>query len=78
MEGLVYHQWVPLWACDETAYHGRTVWRKRLLDGTQRDMASDYTEEKVITNTVAVYELILKYNNEIEKAKKQKRKRGID
>ena len=47
---------------------------KSKLDGTQRDMASDYTEEKVITNTVAVYELILKYNNEIEKAKKQKMK----
>jgi len=47
---------------------------KSKLDGTQRDMASDYTEEKVITNTVAVHELILKYNNEIEKAKKQKMK----
>ena len=47
---------------------------KSKLEGTQRDMASDYTEEKVITNTVAVHELILKYNNEIEKAKKQKMK----
>ncbi len=47
---------------------------KSKLEGTQRDMASDYTEEKVMTNTVAVHELILKYNNEIEKAKKQKMK----
>lgn len=45
---------------------------KSKLEGTQRDMASDYTEEKVMTNTVAAHELILKYNNEIEKAKKQK------
>ncbi len=30
--------------------------------------------EQVTTNTVAVHELILKYNNEIEKAKKQKMK----
>ena len=47
---------------------------KSKLEGTQRDMASDYTEEKVMTNTVAVHELILRYNNEIEKAKKQKMK----
>ncbi len=33
-----------------------------------------HTQEEITTNTVAVHELILRYNNEIEKAKKQKMK----
>ena len=31
-----------------------------------------HTQEEITTNTVAVHELILRYNNEIEKAKKTK------
>ncbi len=48
--------------------------KKTTTKGLERDATSDFTEEEVATNTVAVHELILKYNNEIEKAKKQKMK----
>ncbi len=48
--------------------------KKTITNGIERDATSDVTEEEVATNTVAVHELILKYNNEIEKAKKQKMK----
>lgn len=48
--------------------------KKTTTNGIERDATSDVTEEEVATNTVAVHELILKYNNEIEKAKKQKMK----
>ena len=48
--------------------------KKTTTKGLERDATSDVTEEEVATNTVAVHELILKYNNEIEKAKKQKMK----
>ena len=41
---------------------------------TTKGIERDTTAEEVATNTVAVHELILKYNNEIEKAKKQKMK----
>lgn len=37
-------------------------------------MTSDFIEERTNTNTVAAHDLILRYNNEIEKAKKQKMK----
>ena len=46
--------------------------KKTTTNGIERDATSDVTEEEVATNTVAVHELILKYNNEIEKAKKTK------
>ncbi len=48
--------------------------KRTTTKGIERDATSDFTEEEVATNTVAVHELILKYNNEIEKAKKQKMK----
>lgn len=48
--------------------------KKTTTNGIERDATNDVTEEEVATNTVAVHELILKYNNEIEKAKKQKMK----
>ena len=48
--------------------------KKGKTEGMQRDACSDFTEEQTITNTTAVHELILRYNNEIEKAKKQKMK----
>lgn len=47
---------------------------KSRLEGLQRDMTSDFIEERTNTNIVAVHDLILRYNNEIEKAKKQKMK----
>ena len=48
--------------------------KKGRIEGLQRDAASDFTEEQTTTSTTAVHELILRYNNEIEKAKKQKMK----
>ena len=48
------------------------VSKKKKTEGLQRDTTN--TQEEITTNTVAVHELILRYNNEIEKAKKQKMK----
>jgi len=44
------------------------VSKKKKTEGLQRDTTN--TQEEITTNTVAVHELILRYNNEIEKAKK--------
>ena len=48
------------------------VSKKKKTEGLQRDTTN--IQEEITTNTVAVHELILRYNNEIEKAKKQKMK----
>ena len=48
------------------------VSKKKKTEGLQRDTTN--TQEEITTTTVAVHELILRYNNEIEKAKKQKMK----
>lgn len=40
--------------------------------GIQRGIESDFKENQIVTNTMASYELILRYNNEIEKAKHEK------
>ena len=40
----------------------------------KKQSANEACVEQITTNTVTVHELILKYNNEIEKAKKQKMK----
>lgn len=48
------------------------VSKKKKTEGLQRDTTN--TQEEITTNTVAVHELILRYNNEVEKAKKQKMK----
>lgn len=48
------------------------VSKKKRTINIQKNMTSGVTGEETTTNTVAVHELILRYNNEIEKAKKQK------
>ena len=48
------------------------VSKKKKTEGLQRDTTN--TQEEITTTTVAVHELILRYNNEIEKEKKQKMK----
>lgn len=46
--------------------------KKEEIQGTQRGAESDFSENQIVTNTTASYELILRYNNEIEKAKREK------
>lgn len=46
--------------------------KKEETQGTQRGVESDFCENQTVTNTMASYELILRYNNEIEKAKHEK------
>ena len=48
------------------------VSKKKKTEGSQKNNTN--TQEEITTNTVAVHELILRYNNEIEKVKKQKMK----
>ena len=48
------------------------VSKKKKTESLQKENTN--TQEEITTNTVAVHELILRYNNEIEKAKKQKMK----
>jgi len=48
------------------------VSKKKRTINIQKNMTSGITGEETTTNTIAVHELILRYNNEIEKAKKQK------
>lgn len=50
------------------------VSKKKRTINIQKNMTSGITGEETTTNTIAVHELILRYNNEIEKAKKQKMK----
>lgn len=46
--------------------------KKGSVKGWQRGEQSDYEESQTVTNIVAAHELILRYNTEIEKIKKQK------
>lgn len=48
------------------------VSKKKKIESLQKENTN--TQEEITTNTVSVHELILRYNNEIEKAKKQKMK----
>lgn len=48
------------------------VSKKRVTVLNKKQSANESCVEQITTNTVAAHELILKYNNEIEKAKKQK------
>ena len=50
------------------------VSKKKVTVLNKKQSANESCVEQITTNTVAVHELILKYNNEIEKAKKQKMK----
>ncbi len=50
------------------------VSKKRVTVLNKKQSANESCVEQITTNTVAIHELILKYNNEIEKAKKQKMK----
>ncbi|NDO45985.1 helix-turn-helix domain-containing protein [Clostridium sp. MD294] len=48
------------------------VSKKKRIEDLQKENTN--VQQEITTNTVAVHELILRYNNEIEKAKKQKMK----
>ena len=50
------------------------VSKKKVTVLNKKQSVNESCVEQITTNTVAVHELILKYNNEIEKAKKQKMK----
>ena len=50
------------------------VSKKKVTVINKKQSANEACVEQITTNTVTVHELILKYNNEIEKAKKQKMK----
>jgi len=50
------------------------VSKKKVTVLNKKQSTNESCVEQITTNTVAVHELILKYNNEIEKAKKQKMK----
>lgn len=50
------------------------VSKKKVTVLNEKQSTNASCVEQITTNTVAIHELILKYNNEIEKAKKQKMK----